>query len=103
MRCTLAEAPVSQLERADVLDKLSDARRGLVDYFVTPGAAAAGLVTLIARYAQLLGAVVIVGIVLGPPAAFLIAAAALVALSRSGRRGRRPTQPRAGADHHRSA
>jgi ATP-binding cassette, subfamily B, bacterial len=85
MQCTLAEAPVSQLERADVLDKLSDARRGLVDYFVTPGAAAAGLVTLIARYAQLLGAVVIVGIVLGPLAAFLIAAAALVA--RCGNRG----------------
>ena len=85
MQCTLAEAPVSQLERADVLDKLSDARRGLVDYFVTPGAAAAGLITLLARYAQLLGAVVIVGIVLGPLAAFLIAAAALVA--RFGNRG----------------
>jgi len=85
MQSTLAEAPVSQLERADVLDKLSDARRGLVDYFVTPGAAAAGLVTLIARYAQLLGAIVIVGIVLGPLAAFLIAAAALVA--RFGNRG----------------
>src|SRR6185437_16084649 len=85
MQSTLAEAPVSQLERADVLDKLSDARRGLVDYFVTPGAAAAGLITLIARYAQLLGAVVIVGIVLGPLAAFLIAAAALVA--RFGNRG----------------
>ena len=85
MRCTLAEAPVAQLEQADVLDKLSDARRGLVEYFVTPGAAAAGLVTLIARYAQLLGAVVIVGIVLGPLAAFLIAAAALVA--RCGNRG----------------
>ena len=85
MRCTLAEAPVAQLEQADMLDKLSDARRGLVEYFVTPGAAAAGLVTLIARYAQLLGAVVIVGIVLGPLAAFLIAAAALVA--RFGNRG----------------
>src|SRR5580692_1058748 len=85
MRCTLAEAPVAQLEQAAVLDKLSDARRGLVDYFMTPGAAAAGLVTLIARYAQLLGAVVITGIVLGPLAAFLIAAAALVA--RVGNRG----------------
>jgi ATP-binding cassette subfamily B protein len=85
MRCTLAEAPVAQLEQAAVLDKLSDARRGLVEYFVTPGAAAAGLITLIARYAQLLGAVVIVGIVLGPLAGFLIAAAALVA--RFGNRG----------------
>jgi ATP-binding cassette, subfamily B, bacterial len=85
MRCTLVDAPVAQLEQAAVLDKLSDARRGLVEYFVTPGAAAAGLVTLTARYAQLLGAVVIVGIVLGPLAAFLIAAAALVA--RFGNRG----------------
>jgi ATP-binding cassette, subfamily B, bacterial len=85
MQCTLAEAPVAQLEQAAVLDKLSDARRGLVEHFVTPGAAAAGLVTLIARYAQLLGAVVIVGAVLGPLAAFLIAAAALVA--RVGNRG----------------
>lgn len=85
MRCTLTEAPVAQLEQAAILDKLSDARRGLVEYFVTPGAAAAGLVTLIARYAQLVGAVVIVGIVLGPLAAFLIAAAALVA--RCGNRG----------------
>lgn len=85
MRCTLADAPVAQLEQAAVLDKLSDARRGLVEYFVTPGAAAAGLVTLIARYAQLLGAVVIVGIVLGPLAAVLIGAAALVA--RFGNRG----------------
>ena len=85
MRATLTDAPVAQLEQAAVLDKLSDARRGLVDYFTTPGAAAAGLVTLIARYAQLLGAVVITGIVLGPVAAFLIAAAALVA--RAGNRG----------------
>jgi ATP-binding cassette, subfamily B, bacterial len=85
MLCTLTQAPVAQLEQADMLDKLSDARRGLVEYFVTPGAAAAGLITLIARYAQLLGAVVIVGIVLGPLAAFLIAAAALVA--RCGNRG----------------
>src|ERR1700733_5243393 len=41
MRATLADAPVALLEQAAVLDKLSDARRGLVDYFVTPGAAAA--------------------------------------------------------------
>lgn len=39
---------MAQLEQAEVLDKLSDNRRGLVEYFVTPGAAAAGLVTLIA-------------------------------------------------------
>src|SRR6202035_813536 len=39
MRATLTEAPVAQLEQAAVLDKLSDARRGLTEYFVTPGAA----------------------------------------------------------------
>lgn len=48
-----AEAPVDLLEQPDVLDKMGDARRGLVEYSTTPGAAVAGLIALIARYAQL--------------------------------------------------
>ena len=40
MRATLVDAPVAQLEQAAMLDRLSDARRGLVDYF---GSQAAGL------------------------------------------------------------
>ena len=85
MRTALAEAPVDLLEQPDVLDKMGDARRGLVEYSATPGAAVAGLIALVARYAQLAGAVVITGVVLGPVAAPVITAAALVA--RFGERG----------------
>jgi ATP-binding cassette subfamily B protein len=85
MRTTLTEAPVDLLERPDVLDRMGDARRGLLEYSTTPGAAVAGLIALIARYAQLAGAVVIVGIILNPLAGLVITAAALVA--RFGERG----------------
>jgi ATP-binding cassette subfamily B protein len=85
MRTALAEAPVDLLEQPDVLDKMGDARRGLVEYSTTPGAAVAGLIALVARYAQLAGAVVITAVVLGPVAALVISAAALVA--RYGERG----------------
>jgi ATP-binding cassette subfamily B protein len=85
MRATLTEAPVDLLEQTDVLDKMGDARRGLVEYSTTPGAAVAGLIALVARYAQLAGGVVITGVVLGPVAALVITAAALVA--RFGERG----------------
>ena len=79
MRAALTDAPVALLEQPDVLDKLDEARRGLTENFVAPGAAVAGLIALIARYAQLLGAVVIVGAVLGPVAGSVIALAALIA------------------------
>ena len=79
MRTALETAPVAVLEQERVLDHLAEARRGLTDYFQTPGDAAAGLLALIARYTQLAGAVVIVGIVLGPLAALVVAVAAMVA------------------------
>jgi ATP-binding cassette subfamily B protein len=85
MQATLTEAPAGLLEQPDVLDKMGDARRGLVEYSTTPGAAVARLIALIARYAQLAGGVVITGVVLGPAAALMITAAALVA--RFGERG----------------
>jgi ATP-binding cassette subfamily B protein len=85
MRATLAEVPFDLLEQPDVLDRMGDARRGLVEYSTTPGAAVAGLIALIARYAQLACAVVIVGIVINPLAGLVITAAALVA--RFGERG----------------
>jgi ATP-binding cassette, subfamily B, bacterial len=85
MRAALTEAPFGLLEQPDVLDKMGDARRGLVEYPATPGAAVAGLIALIARYAQLAGGVAITGVVLGPVAALVITAAALVA--RFGERG----------------
>ncbi len=79
MRATLESAPIAVLEQEEVLERLGEAQRGLTDYFMTPGEATAGLLALIARYAQLAGAVVLVGIVLGPLAAAVIAAAAMVA------------------------
>jgi ATP-binding cassette subfamily B protein len=79
MRTTLESAPVAVLEQADVLERLGEAQRGLSEYVLTPGDAAAGLLALIARYTQPIGAVVIVGVVLGPLAAAVIAAVALVA------------------------
>jgi ATP-binding cassette subfamily B protein len=85
MRAALTEAPFGLLEQPDVLDKMGDARRGLTEYPATPGAAVAGLIALIARYAQLAGGVVVTGVVLGPVAALVITAAALVA--RFGERG----------------
>jgi ATP-binding cassette, subfamily B, bacterial len=85
MRAALTEAPFGLLEQPDVLDKMSDARRGLTEYPATPGAAVAGLIALVARYAQLAGGAVVTGVVLGPVAALVITAAALVA--RFGERG----------------
>jgi ATP-binding cassette subfamily B protein len=85
IRTTLTEAPIDLLEQPDVLDRMGDARRGLTEHSTTPGAAVAGLIALVARYAQLAGGVVITGVVLGPVAALAITAAALVA--RFGERG----------------
>ena len=44
MQCTLADVPVARLEQPEILDKLADARRGLTENSITPGAAVAGLV-----------------------------------------------------------
>ena len=85
MRAALADAPLELLERPDVLDRMGDARRGLVEHSTTPGAAVAGVIALVARYVQLTGGVVLTGVVLGPVAALVITAAALVA--RFGERG----------------
>jgi ATP-binding cassette subfamily B protein len=85
MRVTLTEAPACLLEQPAVLDALGDARRGLTEYATTPGAAVAGLIALIARYAQFAGAVAVTGVALGPVTALVITAAALTA--RFGERG----------------
>ena len=85
MRVTLTEAPVGLLEQPDALDAMGDARRGLTEYSTTPGSAVAGLIALIARYAQFAGAVAVTGVVLGPLTALVITAAALTA--RFGERG----------------
>ncbi|GJF30481.1 multidrug ABC transporter permease [Kitasatospora sp. NE20-6] len=85
MDCALTGLPIADLERQDVLDVLSDARGGFERATPTPGDAAAGAVALTARYAQLLGASVMVGLVLGPAAGALVAGTALVI--RFGQRG----------------
>jgi ABC-type cobalamin/Fe3+-siderophores transport system ATPase subunit len=78
-------APIALLECREVLDELSDARSGLVERTVTPGSAVAGLLALVARYVQLLSAVIVVGYVLGPVPAVLIGVTAF--LARFGNRG----------------
>ena len=78
MRAALVDAPVELLERQDILDELTEARQGLTEYFATPGGAVAGVITMVARYAQFVAAVVIVGIMLGPVAALVIAVAGMV-------------------------
>ncbi|MFC4587286.1 ABC transporter ATP-binding protein [Sphaerisporangium corydalis] len=85
MRAALADAPMAVLEREDVLSGLGDARDGLGRLPPTPGEAVAGALTLIARYTQLAGAVVLIGIMLSPVAAVVAAATALVI--RHGQRG----------------
>jgi ATP-binding cassette, subfamily B, bacterial len=78
MRAALVDAPVEMLEQPRILDELAEARQGLTEYFATPGGAVAGVITMVARYTQLVAAVVIVGILLGPVAALVIAVAAMV-------------------------
>lgn len=68
MTTTLTDARLTLLERQDILDKMGAARQGLLERYQTPGSAAAGLLALIPRYVQLIGAAVIVGVVLGPVA-----------------------------------
>lgn len=84
MTASLA-TPLSVLERSDVLDTLNDARTGFDRALPTPGDAAAGALALIARYGQLAGAVVLLGVVLDPLIALLVGVVALVI--RFGQRG----------------
>ncbi|MEU8194659.1 ABC transporter ATP-binding protein [Microbispora amethystogenes] len=85
MTSALTRAPMSVLERENVVSRLGDARDGLGRRPPTPGEAVAGALTLIARYTQLAGAVVLIGIALSPIAGAVAAATALVI--RRGQRG----------------
>ncbi|GAA0826856.1 ABC transporter ATP-binding protein [Streptosporangium amethystogenes subsp. fukuiense] len=85
MGSALAEAPLSLLERENVAGRLGDARDGLGRFPPTPGEAVAGTLALVARYTQLAGAVVLIGIVISPVAGTVAAVTALVI--RHGRRG----------------
>jgi ATP-binding cassette subfamily B protein len=85
MTTALTDAQLTMLERQDILDKLSAARQGLLERFQTPGSAAAGLLAVVARYVQMIGAAVLVGVALGPVAGLVTAAA--TAVLRIGSRG----------------
>jgi ATP-binding cassette subfamily B protein len=76
---SISRAPMIVLEDQEVLSRLNDARTGLVQSSMTPGSAVAGLLALVSRYSQLIGSVVLVGIVLGPFAAVVTAGAAMTA------------------------
>ena len=85
MSAALAEAPIDALEQSKTLELLSDARGAFQRQAPTPGDAGAGLLALVSRYAQLLGACLLVGWALSGWAGLLVAATAL--LVRFGQRG----------------
>ncbi|PZG17752.1 ABC transporter ATP-binding protein [Micromonospora craterilacus] len=78
-------APIPALEDPGTLDKLADIRAAFDGDLPTPGRAVAGALALVARYSQLVGAVVLVAVVLGAPAAVAVGVSALVV--RFGQRG----------------
>src|SRR6266496_2365160 len=78
LTASMGSAPLDMLERPDVQDKLSDAYEGLVGQWQTPGSAGAGLLALVARYTQIVGAVGLVGVALNPLASIVLGATAAV-------------------------
>lgn len=85
LTATLSDAPMDLLEEQDVLDSLAEARMRLLEFSTTPGAAAAALLALVARYTQMLVAVAVVALVVGPIVALVVLLCAMVA--RAGQRG----------------
>ncbi|MET9232378.1 ATP-binding cassette domain-containing protein [Lentzea sp. NPDC003310] len=85
MRAALVDTPAMALDDARLLDDVNAAREAFDRASASPGDAAAGVLALVARYTQLVGAVVLVGVTLSPPAAVVIGVTALVI--RFGQRG----------------
>ncbi|WP_063782237.1 ABC transporter ATP-binding protein [Streptomyces vietnamensis] len=85
MARSVTEAPLAALEEQRTLNLLSDTRTAFDRVTSTPGDAVAGTLSLLARYAQLAGAVALVGLALGPVAGLLAGVTALVI--RFGQRG----------------
>lgn len=81
----LGSTSIAPMEDQRALDALSEATRELDNDFHSPGAACAGLLALIARYTQLVGFAVVVGVVSSWWAAALLTASTLV--FRYGQRG----------------
>jgi ATP-binding cassette subfamily B protein len=72
MAASIGATPLAALEQQSVLDRFSDVRAAFDGASPTPGAAVAGGVALVARYAQLLGAVALVAGAAGPLAGVLV-------------------------------
>ncbi|WP_431727099.1 ABC transporter ATP-binding protein [Verrucosispora sp. TAA-831] len=85
MTSALVDAPISALEDATELDRLSRAREAFGRTMPTPGDAAAGALALLPRYGQLVGAVVVLWVALSPWASLVAGVTALVV--RFGQRG----------------
>jgi ATP-binding cassette, subfamily B, bacterial len=78
MDFALSRATPALLEQSGVADKLGDVNEALDHMTLTPGTATEAGLALIARYTQLIGAIVLLAVVAGPLAALAGAAAALV-------------------------
>lgn len=78
MRFALTQAPLQAVEDPAVASDLAEAGRGLDEMALTPGGATEGALALVARYTQLLGAVVVLALTTGPWGALLGLAVALV-------------------------
>ncbi len=82
---SLQSTGIGPLEDQRLLDALTEAATTLENAFRTPGIACAGLLALIARYTQLVGCALLVGLVFSWPAALALIAATMV--FRKGNRG----------------
>jgi ATP-binding cassette subfamily B protein len=82
---SLQSTGIGPLEDQKLLDDLTQAATTLEQSFRTPGLACAGLLALVARYTQLLGFAMVVGVVFSWPAAAALVAATMV--FRKGNRG----------------
>lgn len=78
MRHALRGAPLRSLESPAVADELAKATEGLDLLQLSPGQAAEGALALVARYAQLLGATVVLVVTVGSLPALLALTVALV-------------------------
>ena len=85
LTASIDATPLAALEQQSVLDRFGDVRAAFDGASPTPGAAVAGGVALIARYAQLLGAIALVAGAAGPLAGLLVGLTALTI--RYGQRG----------------
>ncbi|WP_211244072.1 ABC transporter ATP-binding protein [Actinospica robiniae] len=79
------DAPLRLLDDAEAVGSLLEGREAILRQSLTPGEAVAGLLALLARYTQLLGACLLIGRALGVGAAMLATAVALT--MRFGQRG----------------